>query len=239
MLTLTEIRNDLTATFTTTRGRRLYRAWTVEHPILAAYDTPLDAIDAAQTHHLDGDEILNAFLALSATEPLARLAVVVAFTPWIAHHIGTHGARLADRDDQIATLIAAVTEAAVVLAPGAPYLWPATTIIHSARKPIDRHYRRVERAVDPLGTSTDLERNGHVEFLGHPRCGTTGPELVLAGLVAGLRARWFTLEDAAIVARIVVDGQSARTQSGGLYLTPRATQHRVRKIAYRLAAHAA
>lgn len=88
MLTLTAIRTDLTTTFTTARGRRLYRTWTDQHPILTAYPTPLDAVRAAQHHTLDGDEILNAFLALSATEPLAQQAIVVAFQPWVAARIG-------------------------------------------------------------------------------------------------------------------------------------------------------
>ena len=226
MLTLTEIRNDLTATFTTNRGRRLYQTWTVEHRILTAYETPLDAINAAQNHHLDGDEILNALLALSATEPLARQAIVVAFQPWIGHHIGTHRVARGERDDRTATLVAS-------------FITAATTIVHCARKPVDRLYRHLQRVAEPVGPAAELEQSAGIELLGNTRCQTTGPELVLAGLVAGIRANRITLEDAAIVARIVVDGESSRHQSSGLYLSPRAIQHRVRKVAHRLAGNAA
>ena len=239
MLTLTALRTDLTATFTTSRGRALYRAWTDEHPILASYETPLDALDTAQNHHLDGDEILNAFLTLALTEPLAQQAIVVGFHPWIGQHLRTHGVPLGGRDDQIATLIAAFIEAAVELSAGAPYLWPATTIIHYAQNPIDRYYRHLERTADPIGKPTEIEHITGVELLGPSRCNATGPELVLAGLIAGIHARRFTLEDASIVARIVIDGTSARHQARTLYLSPRATQHRVRNIADRLANQAA
>jgi hypothetical protein len=239
MLTLTALRTDLTATFTTSKGRHLYRAWINEHPILANHHGPLDAIDAAQNHHLDGDEILNAFLTLSIDQPLAQQAIVVGFHPWIGQHLRTHGVPFGDRDDQIATLIAAFTEAAVELSAGAPYLWPASTIIHSAQNPIDRYYRHLARAVDPIGQATELEHITGIELLGHNRCNATGAELVLAGLVEGINAARFTLADAYMVARIVIDGESARHQSRTLYLSPRAIQHRVRNIATRLANQAA
>ena len=108
MLTLTAIRNHLTTTFTTSRGRRLYQAWTHEHPILAVYDNPVDAVRAAQHH-------------------------------------------------KTATLIAAFTNAAATLAFEAPYLWPATQIVHTAWNPIRRHYRHLSRVALPVGPADEFE----------------------------------------------------------------------------------
>ena len=239
MLTLTAIRNDLTTTFTTARGRRLYRTWTDEHTILAAYDTPLGAISAAQHHTLDGDEILNAFLALSATESLAQQAIVVAFQPWIAAHIGTHRVPRRDGDDHTATLIAAFIDAAAILAPEAPYLWPATAIVHVAWNPIRRHYRHLSRVALPVGPADEFEETLSLRVHLPGSCATSGPELVLAGLVKQLHARTITLEDANIVARLVADGQSARQQAARLFMSPRVAQRRVHTVTGHLLANAA
>ena len=239
MLTLTAIRNDLTTTFTTARGRRLYRAWSDEHPILTAYPTPLDAIRAAQHHTLDGDEILNAFLALSATEPLAQQAIVVAFQPWIAAHIGTHRVPRRDGDDHTATLIAAFIDAAAILAADAPYLWPATAIVHTAWNPIRRHYRHLSRVALPVGAADEFEEALSLRVHLPGSCATSGPELVIAGLVKQLHAHTITLEDANIVARLVTDGQSARQQASRLYMSPRVAQRRVQTVATHLLANAA
>ena len=239
MLTLTAIRNDLTTTFTTSRGRRLYRAWADEHPILAVYDSPCDAVRAAQHHKLDGDEILNAFLALSATEPLAQQAIVVAFQPWIAAHIGTHRVPRRDGDDHTATLIAAFTNAAATLASEAPYLWPATQIVHTAWNPIRRHYRHLSRVALPVGPADEFEETLSLRVHLPGSCATTGPELVLAGLVKQLHAHTITLEDANIVARLVTDGTSARQQASRLYMSPRVAQRRVHTVASHLLANAA
>ena len=239
MLTLTAIRNDLTTTSTTSRGRHLYKAWTDEHPTLAAYDTPLDAIRAAQHHTLDSDEILNAFLALSATEPLARQAIVVAFQPWIAAHIGTHRVPRRDGDDHTATLIAAFIDAAAILAPEAPYLWPATAIVHVAWNPIRRHYRHLSRVALPVGPADEFEETLSLRVHLPGSCATSGPELVLAGLVKQLHARTITLEDANIVARLVADGQSARQQAARLFMSPRVAQRRVHTVTGHLLANAA
>lgn len=239
MLTLNAIRTDLTTTFTTARGRRLYRTWTNEHPILAAYDTPLDAIRAAQHHTLDGDEILNAFLALSATEPLAQQAIVVAFQPWIAAHIGTHRVPRRDGDDHTATLIAAFIDAAAILSPEAPYLWPATAIVHVAWNPIRRHYRHLSRVALPVGAADEFEESLSLRVHLPGSCATSGPELVLAGLVKQLHAGTITLEDANIVARLVTDGESARQQAGRLYMSPRVAQRRVHTVTSHLLANAA
>ncbi len=162
MLTLTALRTDQTATFTTSKGR----------------------------------------------SPAARQAIVVGFHPWIGQHLRTHGVPLGDRNDQVATLIAAFTEGTVELSTDAPYLWPATTIIH-AKAPIGRYYRHLYRAVNPIGQATELEHVTGIELIGHNRFEATGPELVLALLVAGIHAARFTLEDASVVARIVIDGESA------------------------------
>ncbi len=69
-------------------------------------------------------------------------------------------------------------------------------------------------------------------------CATSGPELVLAGLVKQLHAHTITLEDANIVARLVTDGTSARQQASQLYMSPRVAQRRVHTVATRLLANA-
>ena len=239
MLTLTAIRNDLTTTFTTSRGRRLYRAWTDEHPIFAAYDTPLDAIDAAQDHHLNADEILNAFLTLSALEPLAQQAIVVAFHPWIATHLTTHRVACHERDDLAATIIAAFINAAVTLSADAPYLWPASVIRHAAENPIRCHYRQLARVATPVGAADELHESDQLRILLPRFCSTSGPELVFNGLIKQLTAKSITLEDATIVARLVTDGTSARQQAARLYMSPRVAQRRVHKVADQLLANAA
>ena len=239
MLTLTALRNDLTDATTTPRGRRLYRTWTAEHPILGAHDSVLDAITAAQSHDLDSDEILNALLQLSATQPPARQAIAVAFAPWINGHLATHRSRLGERDEHIAVLIAAFIEAAVTLAADAPYLWPASTIVHAAENPICRHYRHLVRAAEPIGPVSELEKTRNIRLLLRFACATSGPELVVAGLIQQLHAGTVTLQDANIVARIVADGHSARQQAPGLYLSARAAQHRVRNVAHQLTNNAA
>ena len=239
MLTLHEIRNDLTATFTTSRGRRLYRTWTDQHPIFAAYQTPLDAIDAAQNHHLDADEILNAFLALSATEPAARQAIVVAFHPWIANHLISHKVGCDERDDHRAVIIAAFINAAATLAAGAPYVWPASTIRHAAENPIRRHYRQLAGLPEPIGVGTDLQDYEGFRILLPRFCPTSGPELVFNGLIAHVKTNTISLEDAGIVARLVTDGTSARQQAARLYMSARVAQRRVHKVADHILAHAA
>ena len=239
MLTLTAIRTDLTTAFTTSRGRRLYRTWSAEHPILAAYYNPVDAIHAAQHHKLHGDEILNAFLALSATEPLAQQAVVVAFQPWIAAHIATHRVPRRDGDDHTATLITAFTNAAATLSAEAPYLWPATAIVHTAWNPIRRHYRHLSRVAQPVGSTDEFEETLSLRAHLPGSCATSGPELVLVGLIKQLLAQRITLEDANIVARIVSDGTSARQQAAQLYMSPRNAQRRVKAVASHLLANAA
>ena len=239
MLTLTAIRNDLTATFATARGRRLWTAWTDEHPILTSYSTPVEAINAAQNHSHDADEILNAFLILSATEQYARQAIVVAFQPWIASHIGTHHVPRGDGDDHTATLIAAFVDAAVTLSAGAPYLWPATTIAHAAYNPIRRHYRHLARAAAPVGAASELEESLSFRIHLPGSCVTSGPELVISGLIKQVNAGTITLEEANIVARLVSDGQSARRQAARLFVSPRVAQRRVHKVANHLLATAA
>jgi hypothetical protein len=239
MLTLTAIRNDLTTTFQTTRGRRLWKTWTKNHPILTTYETPIRAITAAQNHAADADEILNAFLSLSASEPYARQAIVVAFQPWIAAHIGTHRVPRRDGDDHTATLIAAFIDAAVTLAPGAPHLWPATTITHAAYNPIRRHYRHLTRTAQPVGPASELEESLNLRIHHPSSCATSGPELVISGLIKHVHAGTITLEEANIVARLVSNGQSARRQAAHLFVSPRVAQRRVHKVANHLIATAA
>ena len=126
-----------------------------------------------------------------------------------------------------------------ILAAEAPYLWPATAIVHTAWNPIRRHYRHLSRVALPVGATDEFEETLSLRVHLPGSCATRGPELVLAGLVKQLRAHTITLEDANIVARLVTDGQSARQQAGRLYMSPRVAQRRVHTVATHLVADAA
>lgn len=235
---LTALQSDWLTTTNTARTRRLHRSWAGRFPILEKYPTAFDAIAAAQRHEPGSDDILNAFLALSATEPLARQGIVVAFVPWIANHLSRRRVFERELADRASVLVAAFVEAAVTLSASAPIGWPAPTIVHEAENPINRYYRHLDRVAEPL--EPDVVARAALPLVWQASTGKpTGPEIAIAGLVAELRAQRITLDDANLVARMIADGTSARSQSAGLYLSPRGAQHRVNRVIDQLTANAA
>lgn len=237
MLTFTAFNNDWITLTTSRSGRRHYETWAAEHPVLGEYRTAHDALLAAVPSNEHRDAILNAFLALSASEPLARHAIAIAFLPWMKRHVVTHRMAFTERDERRVVLIAAFIEAATVLAPRAPLPWPSTMVIAEATKPLDRYYRSVRRAPAPFGHPSD-DLDGY-QIVNPAVTGQTGPELVVKGLANAVRSGTISLSDANLVARLVGDGRSARQQAGDAFLCARAVQYRVRNVADRLRSDAA
>jgi hypothetical protein len=241
MITLTALETDFNNNATTTTAKRLWRTWTTDHPALATYANATEAIAAVHTRRIDPAPIINAFLALSIDNILARQAILNAYIPWIGRHLATHTVPQRERDDQLSVIITAFLEAAVLLAPSAPHAWPTTTIIHTAECPIRTYYRRLHRLAEPLGGSDELDRSGApvITATRNSINRFSGPELVIAGLSSGVADKTISLDDANLVARMVNCGRTATEQAPGLRLAPRTAQWRVQRTALRLVAQAA
>ena len=237
MITLNALHHDWLTTASAPSARRLWRAWTTQHPALAEHPGPGEAIASTRDKAHCPAPVLNAFIALSAEHTLARYGIVDAFIPWMGRHLATHVVPTRERSDQMSVLIAGFLEAAVTLAPTAPHDWPSTALVHAAEGPIRHYYRRLGDIPQPLGDPTDLDRTTLPVVTIKPSAThrLSGDELVIAELSNGVADKTITLEDANLLARVVIGGRTAQEQAPGLFIAERTAQWRVRKLAHRLA----
>jgi hypothetical protein len=159
----------------------------------------------------------------------------------MSQHIASHRVRNTEREEQLCVVVAAFAEAAVIAGRTGTHLWPVTTVIHAAEKPIRAFYRHLARVAEPIGGEERLV--DHEDSLVTCRTESTAAlsdvELVIHALTTAVASHAIALEDANLVARVVTAGIPAAHQARGIFLAPRTAQHRVNVTAHYLADNAA
>jgi hypothetical protein len=243
MTTLKALETHFITVANSTAGRRTWRTITADHPPLERHHSAYDTLVALKnrTNPAETASVLNAVLKLAVDHELAQQLVICSFIPWMNQHVNSHKVRNAEREEQLAVLIAGFAEAAVIAGRTATHLWPATAVIHAAEKPIRAFYRHLARVAEPIGGEERLvDHEASIVTCRHESTAALSDvELVIQGLATGVVSQAIALEDANLVARVVTGGIPAAQQARGIYLAPRTAQHRVNVTAHYLANNAA
>jgi hypothetical protein len=243
MTTLKALEAHFIITAETSSARRTWRTITAGMPTLEEHRSAVDTLIALKDRSKESgtSSILNSVLKLAVEHDLARELVVCSFIPWMIQHRASHPVRRSESEEQIAVLLAAFSEAAVLTGRSGSHLWPGTAVIHAAENPIRAFYRHLARVAEPIGDEARLVQ--HEALLVTARHESTAAlsdaELVIHSLTNAVASHAIALEDANLVARVVAAGIPASHQARHIYLAPRTAQNRVNVTAQYLVNNAA
>lgn len=243
MTTLNALETHFITVAESSSGRRTWRTITAGLPALEHHRSAVETLVALKdrTNQSDTSAILNSVLKLAVEHDLARELVVCSFIPWMIQHLASHPVRRSESEEQVAVLLAAFSEAAVLTGRSGTHLWPGTAVIHAAENPIRAFYRHLSRVAEPIGDEAQLVQHetAVVTARHESTAALSDAELVIHGLTTAVASHAIALEDANLVARVVTAGIPASHQARHIYLAPRTAQHRVNVTAQYLANNAA